>query len=54
MQVSEFSRAWLNHVMTNHKAAVVDAIIKEKYTITKDIEATMMKLADEFTTSYTA
>ena len=40
--------------MTNHKAAVVDAIIKEKYTITKDIEATMMKLADEFTTSYTA
>jgi len=53
-KVSEFSRAWLNHVMTNHKAAVVDAIIKEKYTITKDIEATMMKLADEFTTSYTA
>ena len=43
----------MNHVMTNHKAAVVDAIVKENYTITKDIEATMLKLADEFTTSYT-
>jgi hypothetical protein len=33
---------------------VIDAIIKENYTITKDIEATMMKLADEFTVKYLA
>jgi hypothetical protein len=44
----------LEFVKTSHKAAVLDAIIKEKYTITKDIETTMLKLADEFTTTYTA
>jgi len=53
-KVSDFSKAWLNHIKTTHKASVIDAIIKEKYTITKDIEANMMKLADEFTTTYTA
>jgi len=53
-KVTHFADAWLKHVMTVHKAAVVDAIIKEKYTITPAIEATMMKLADEFTTSYNA
>ena len=51
-KVSEFSKAWLEFVMVSHKAVVIDAIIKENYTITKDIEATMMKLADDFTTHY--
>jgi F-type H+/Na+-transporting ATPase subunit alpha len=53
-KVSDFSKAWLHHVVNNHKAAVIDAIVKENYTITKDIEATMMRLAEEFTTSYVA
>ena len=53
-KVSDFSKAWLNHIMTSHKAAVVEAIVKADYTITKDIESTMMKLADEFTTTYNA
>jgi len=53
-KVLDFSRAWLQHIKTSHKAAVIDAIVKEKFTITKEIEANMMKLADEFTTSYTA
>ena len=46
--------AWLNFIKTSHKAAVIDAIISQKYTITKEIEATMLKLADEFTTSFNA
>jgi len=53
-KVSEYSKAWLNFIKTSHKAAVIDAIVKEKFTITKDIDATMMKLADEFTTTYNA
>ena len=51
-KVSDFSKAWLEFVMTSHKEAVIGAIIKEKYTITKEIEASMMKLADDFTTKY--
>ncbi len=53
-KVSDFSKAWLEFIKTSHKAAVIDAIIKEKFTITKEIEATMLKLAEEFTASYTA
>jgi F-type H+-transporting ATPase subunit alpha len=53
-KVLDFSKAWLNFIKTSHKAAVIDAIIKENYTITKEIEATMLKLADEFTTTYNA
>ena len=34
-KVSTYSKAWLKFIITNHKAAVIDAIIKEKYTITK-------------------
>lgn len=53
-KVSDFSKAWLKHIMTNHKATVVDVMIKEKYTLTKDLDATMTKLADDFTKSYNA
>ena len=53
-KVSDFAKAWLAFIMTSHKATVIDAIVKENYTITKDIEAHMLKLADEFTTSYNA
>ena len=53
-KVSDFAKAWLAFIKTNHKEKVIDAMIKEKFTITKDIEATMLKLAEEFTTSYTA
>jgi len=53
-KVSDFAKSWLGFVKSNHNATVIDAIIKEKYTITKDIEANMLKLADQFTTTYTA
>jgi len=53
-KVSDFSRAWLDFIKTSHKGTVIDAIVKEKFTITKEIEAHMLKLADEFTTSFTA
>jgi len=53
-KVSDFSKAWLAHIKTSHKAAVIDAIVKEKFTITKEIDATMMKLAEEFTATYNA
>lgn len=51
-KVQDFADSWLKHVMTSHKAAVVDAIIAADYTITKEIEATMMALAEEYTVSY--
>jgi F-type H+-transporting ATPase subunit alpha len=53
-KVSDFAKAWLEFIKTSHKSAVIDAIIKEKFTITKDIESHMLKLAEEFTASYTA
>lgn len=53
-KVSAFAKAWLEHVKSSHKGTIIDAIIKEKYTITKDIEAHMLKVADEFTTTFTA
>jgi len=53
-KVSSFAKAWLSFIQTNHKATVIDAIVKEKFTITKEIEATMMKLAGDFTTTYVA
>jgi F-type H+-transporting ATPase subunit alpha len=53
-KVSDFAKSWLAHVKSQHKAAVIDAIIKEKYTITKEIEGTMLKLAEDFTKGYTA
>jgi len=53
-KVSDFAKSWLAHVKASHKASVIDAIVGAKYTITKDIEAHMLKLAEEFTASYTA
>jgi F0F1-type ATP synthase alpha subunit len=53
-KVSDFAKGWLDFIKSSHKAAVIDAIVKEKYTITKDIEATMLKLAEEYTTSFNA
>jgi F-type H+-transporting ATPase subunit alpha len=52
-KVSAFSEAWRKHIFTSHKD-VVDAIIKEKYTLTKDIETKLMALAESFTSSYSA
>lgn len=52
-KVSAFSDAWRKHIFTSHKD-VVDAIIKEKYTLTKDIETKLMALAESFTSSYSA
>jgi len=51
-KVSDFAKSWLAHIKASHKAEVIDAIVKENYTLTKDIEATMMKLAGDFTTTY--
>jgi len=53
-KVSDFARSWLEFVKSNHKGPIIDAIVKEKFTITKEIEDKMMALADEFTTTYTA
>merc|ERR1711988_1345476 len=53
-KVSAFSTAWLEFIKTSHKAAVIDAIVKEGYTLSKGVEDKMMALAEEFTTSYTA
>merc|ERR1712000_93666 len=51
-KVSEFAKAWLKHLKTNHKAAILDAIVKEKFTITKEIDEKMKKLAEDFTSTY--
>ena len=53
-KVSAFSSAWLDFIKTSHKAAVIDAIVKDGYTLSKEVEDKMMALAEEFTTSYTA
>ena len=53
-KVSAFSTAWLEFIKTSHKAAVIDTIVKEGYTLSKGVEDKMMALAEEFTTSYTA
>ena len=53
-KVLEFSKAWLAFIKSSHQKEVIDAIVAEKYTITPAIEKTMLKLADEFTTSYSA
>jgi F-type H+-transporting ATPase subunit alpha len=52
-KVLGFSNAWLKHIMSSHKD-VVDLLIKEKLTLTKEIDAKLMKLADDFTKSYSA
>merc|ERR1711871_1486738 len=53
-KVSAFSSAWLDFIKTSHKAAIIDTIVKEGYTLSKGVEDKMMALAEEFTTSYTA
>eukprot|EP01030_Chromulinospumella_sphaerica_P034281 gene34281-biopygen3904 len=53
-KVSDFSKAWLNFVQTSHKSAIIDAIVKDKYTISKELEGRMLALAEEFTASYNA
>jgi len=52
-KVLAYSKAWLSFVKSSHQS-VIDEIIKENYTITKGIEANLLKLADEFTTSYSS
>lgn len=51
-KVASFAAGWLQWVKTNHKASVIDAIISNKHTITKEIEAHMMALANEYTTQF--
>ena len=53
-KVSEFAKAWLEHVKGAHKKTVIDAIVNAKYTITPEIETHMKSLAEDFTTSYNA
>ena len=53
-KVNAFSNAWLKHVQTSHKAEIIDAIIKEKYTLTKEIDAKLTQLAEDFTKSYSS
>lgn len=51
-KVSDFANAWLNHCKTSHKSSTIDAIVKADFTITKEIEETMLKLAEDFTSTY--
>jgi len=51
-KVSSFANSWLQHCKTAHKADVFDTLLKEKYTITPALKAHMLKLAEEFTTTY--
>jgi len=53
-KVSDFAKGWLAFIKSSHKAAVIDTIVKDKYTISKDTEATMLKLAEEYTVSFNA
>lgn len=53
-KVSHFAGQWLQFIKTSHKSAVIDALVKEKYTITPALEATLLKLAEEFTATYTS
>merc|ERR1712000_379392 len=51
-KVSSFAASWLDFIKASHKSDVIDAIVKSNYTITKEIEENMMKLAEDYTTSY--
>lgn len=53
-KVQDFATAWLNFAKTSHKADTTDAIVAAGYVLTPEIEAKMMTLAEEFTTSYNA
>jgi len=51
-KVSQFAVSWLEHIKSSHKSDVIDALKKEKYTITPPLEALMLKLAEEYTSSH--
>jgi len=51
-KVSHFASSWLTHIKSAHKSDVIDALKKEKYTITPPLEAQLLKLAEEYTASY--
>jgi F0F1-type ATP synthase alpha subunit len=53
-QVGEFEKAWLNFIKTSHKEATMGAIIANKMTITKEIDALLTKLCDDFSKNFAA
>jgi len=53
-QVGEFEKAWLNYIKTSHKEATMGAIIANKMTITKEIDALLTKLCDDFSKNFAA
>lgn len=53
-KVQDFADSWLKFIKTSHKSDVVDALVNAGYVLTPEIEGKMMKLAEDFTTSYNA
>jgi F-type H+-transporting ATPase subunit alpha len=53
-RVTAFEKAWLNHIRTNHKDDVLEAIKAAKYTLTPELNTKLMKICGEFTASFTA
>mmetsp|Transcript_34444 Transcript_34444/g.71069 ORF Transcript_34444/g.71069 Transcript_34444/m.71069 type:complete len:549 (+) Transcript_34444:53-1699(+) len=53
-KTSEFANAWLEHIKSSHKAAVIDAIIAADHAITPEIETKMLALAEDFTNTFNA
>jgi hypothetical protein len=53
-QVQAFEKAWLEHIKTVHKEAILDGIKKDKYELTKPMMEKLSKICDEFTTSFKA
>ena len=50
-RVSEFEKAWLSHIKDNHYASTM-AVIKETKEISKDLDAHLTQLCDEFSTNF--
>jgi len=51
-QVPAFEKAWLNFIKTSHYDATMGAIIKEGYVITKEIDAKLTELCDDFSANF--
>jgi len=51
-QVSEFEKAWLKHIKTQHYDSTMGAIIKADMVITKEVDAHLSALCDDFSSKY--
>jgi len=50
--VGDYETAWLAHVKSAHKAAILDAIVNNDFAISDDIEAKLAAACADFTAGY--